>query len=57
MRRPIKDHILAEVRAATDRRKGVKQPTEPRNPELTRTRRRLEEIEDERRLREATEWL
>ena len=57
MRRPIKDHILAEVRAATDRRKGVKQPTEPRNPELTRTRRRLEEIEDERRLREETEWL
>lgn len=57
MRRPIKDHIAAEVKAATDRRKGVRRPTEPRNPEAAKVRREIEEREEMRKLREATEWL
>ena len=57
MRRPIKDHILAEVRAAIDRRKGIRRPTEPRNPEAARVHREIEDREKMRRLREATEWL
>lgn len=57
MRRPIKDHILAEVRAAIDRRKGIRRPTEPRNPEAARVHREIEDREEMRRLREATEWL
>lgn len=57
MRRPIKDHIAAEVKAATDRRKGLRRPTEPRNPEAAKVRREIEEREEMRKLREATEWL
>lgn len=57
MRRPIRDHIAEEVKAATDRRKGIRRPTEPRNPELTRTRRKLEEMSDEQWLKETTAWI
>jgi hypothetical protein len=57
LRRPIRDHIAEEVKAATDRRKGIRRPTEPRNPELTRTRRKIEDMQEEQRLKETTEWL
>lgn len=57
MRRPIKDHIAAEVKAATDRRKGIHRSTEPRNPDAAKARRRIEDMQEAKRVKEATEWL
>lgn len=57
MIRTIHDRMAAEIIAAENRRKGVpiqREYTDPRRHEI---RRRLEEIADAKRLREATEWL
>ncbi len=57
MIRPIHDRIAAEVLAAENRRRGApiaREYTDPRRHEI---RRKLEEIEDVRRMKEATEWL
>ena len=57
MIRPIKDRMAAEVLAAENRRKGVPIQREYVDPRRNEIRRRLDEIEDAKRLREATEWL
>ena len=57
MIRPIKDRMAAEVLAAENRRKGVPIQREYVDPRRNEIRRRLEEIADAKRLREATEWL
>ena len=57
MIRPIHDRMAAEVLAAENRRKGVPIQREYVDPRRNETRRRLEEIADAKRLREATEWL
>ena len=57
MIRPIKDRMAAEVLAAENRRKGVPIQREYVDPRRNVTRRRLDEIEDARRFKEATEWI
>ncbi len=57
MIRPIKDRMAAEVLAAENRRKGVPIQREYVDPRRNETRRKLDDIADAKRLREATEWL
>lgn len=57
MIRPIRDRMAAEVLAAENRRKGVPIQREYVDPRRNETRRKLDEIADAKRLREATEWL
>lgn len=54
---PLRDKMAAEVLAAENRRKGVPIQREYTNPRRAEIRRRLNEIEDAKRLREQTEWL
>lgn len=54
---PLRDKMAAEVLAAENRRKGVPIQREYVDPKRNETRRRLNEIEDAKRLREQTEWL
>ncbi len=51
------DPVGAEIRAAIARRKGLRPDRDTPDPKAVERRRRLEEIEEQRRLREATEWL
>lgn len=51
------DPVGAEIRAAIARRKGIRPDRDTPDPKAVERRRRLEEIEEQRRLREATEWL
>lgn len=57
MIRPCRDHAADEVRAAIDRRKGIRKPQETRDPKAAKARRRIEDMQEAKRLREATEWL
>jgi len=57
MIRPIRDRMAAEVLAAENRRKGVPIQREYVDPRRNETRRKLDELDDAKRLREATEWL
>ncbi len=57
MIRPIHDRMAAEVLAAENRRKGVPIQREYVDPRRNETRRKLDELDDAKRLREATEWL
>ena len=57
MIRTIHDRMAAEVLAAENRRKGVPIQREYTDPRRAEIRRRLEEIADAKRIREATEWL
>ena len=57
MIRSIHDRMAAEVLAAENRRKGVPIQREYVDPKRNVTRRKLDELADAKRLREATEWL
>ena len=57
MIRTIRDRAAAEVLAAENRRKGVPIQREYVDPKRNVTRRKLDELDDARRLREQTEWL
>ena len=57
MIRTVHDRMAAEVLAAENRRKGVPIQREYTDPRRAEIRRRLEEIADAKRIREATEWL
>lgn len=57
MIRTIHDRMAAEVLAAENRRKGVPIQREYVDPKRNVTRRKLDELADAKRLREATEWL
>lgn len=54
---PAPDYLAAEIRAAEDRRRGLPIIREYADPHRAETRRRIDEIADAKRLREATEWL
>jgi len=51
------DPIDAEIHAAIARRKGLRPDRDTPDQKAVERRRKLEEIEEQRRLREATEWL
>lgn len=51
------DPIEAEIKAAIARRKGVKPINDGADPRAAERRRRIEEIEEARRIKEQTEWL
>lgn len=51
------DPIEAEIRAAIARRKGLRPDRDTPDPKAVERRRKLEEIEEQRRIREQTEWL
>lgn len=51
------DPVGAEIRAAIARRKGLRPDRDTPDPKAVERRRKLEEIEEQRRLREQTEWL
>ena len=51
------DPIDAEIKAAIERRKGLRRNNEVPDPKAAERRKRIEEIEDQRRIREQTEWL
>ena len=57
MIRTVRDRMAAEVIAAENRRKGVPIQREYVDPKRNVTRRKLDELADAKRLREATEWL
>lgn len=57
MIRTVHDRMAAEVLAAENRRKGVPIQREYVDPKRNVTRRKLDELADAKRLREATEWL
>lgn len=57
MIRTVHDRMAAEILAAENRRKGVPIQREYVDPKRNVTRRRIEEIADAKRIREATEWL
>lgn len=57
MTRITRDPIDAEIRAAINRRRGVRHDNEPPDPKKAAARRRLEEMAEERRIKEQTEWL
>ena len=57
MRRTEPDPALDELKAAVARRKGVKRENESPDPKKAAARRRIEEMAEERALRERTEWL
>ena len=57
MRRTEPDPALDELKAAVARRKGVKRENESPDPKKAVARRRIEEMAEERALRERTEWL
>ena len=52
-----RDPIVEEWKAALNRRNGVRPQNEPPDPHRAETRRRLEELAEAKRLKEATEWL
>jgi len=51
------DPALDELKAAISRRKGVKRENESPDPKKAAARRRIEEMAEERALKERTEWL
>ena len=51
------DPIEAEIRAAIARRKGIRPDRDTPDQKAVERRRKLEEIEEQRRLKEQTEWL
>ena len=57
MRRTEPDPALDELKAAVARRRGVKRENEPPDPKKAAARRLIEELAEERALRERTEWL
>lgn len=57
MIRTVHDRMAAEILAAENRRKGVPIQREYVDPKRNVTRRKLDELDDAKRLREATEWL
>lgn len=57
MIRTVHDRMAAEILAAENRRKGVPIQREYVSPARNETRRKLDELDDARRLREETEWL
>lgn len=52
-RDPIDEEIKAQIR----RSRRVRHDTEPPDPKRAAARRKLEELADEKRLKEQTEWL
>jgi hypothetical protein len=57
MRRTNPDPALDELKAAIARRKGIRRENESPDPKKAAARRRIEEMAEERALRERTEWL
>jgi len=57
MRRTEPDPALDELKAAVARRRGVKRENESPDPKKAAARRRIEELAEERALKERTEWL
>ena len=57
MRRTNPDPALDELKAAIVRRKGVKRENESPDRKKAAARRRIEELAEERALKERTEWL
>ena len=57
MIRTVHDRMAVEIIAAENRRKGVPIQREYVDPKRNVTRRKLDELADAKRLREATEWL
>jgi len=58
-KRRIRERMQAEILERLRRKRNRERQSEP-NPERVKegeARRRIEELEDERRIREATEWL
>jgi len=57
MRRTNPDPALDELKASIARRKGIRRENESPDPKRAAARRRIEELAEERALRERTEWL
>lgn len=57
MRRTNPDPALDELKAAIARRKGIRRENESPDPKRAAARRRIEEMAEERALKERTEWL
>lgn len=57
MRRTNPDPALDELKAAIARRKGIRRENESPDPKRAKARRRIEEMAEERALKERTEWL
>lgn len=57
MRRPAIDPIEREIKRATDRRRGLKPWHDPGDARKAKARRRIEDLADERRIKEQTTWL